>query len=312
MRPASIISLASLFLVIACNKNPEPATEHFKQGALNTEKAEIREVVYSMDLPTDLSELFNRSGTNYDPYIPAPVENINIYTDMEQIAVMLGIYGVDLTYIRLMGQRNAAATYYNAIKMLSERAGIPGVVFEKSSRQLEKYFNNEDSLAVVIENIYRETDRHFRQNGQENLAALSLAGGWTEAMFIGSRIFKADSGNNSMAELLLQQKYSMNSVFTILSNYQESLRVKELLLMLKRLRKVFNDVEIWYRKEGFILDTASRRIQTVNADIRYNENTMKHLLSTLPLIRENLIAPWEQSSNKTSGDIYTDARKSVE
>ncbi len=295
MRPAIFFGIASLCAIIACNTESEPAAEHFNFEELKKENAEVREVIYSMDLPTDLTELFNRSGTNYDPSIPAPVEDITLYTDLEQIAIMLGIYGVDLTYAKLMGQRIAAAQYYSALKTLSDKAGIPVTIFEKSASQLEKYFNNEDSLAAIVDHIFRETDRYFRQNGQENLAALSLAGGWTEAMYIGTRIFEADSGNHLMAEMLLQQKYSLNSIYTILSNHQESLTVKEFLLMLKRLRKVFNHVEIRYRKEGFNLDTTRRKIQTVHTHIRYSENTMNHLLKTLPLIRENLIAPKEQT-----------------
>ena len=295
MRPVIIFGIFSLAVIIACNTKPEPAEEHFEFEPMKTENSEVREVIYSMVLPTDLSDLFNRSGTNYDPSIPASVEDFTLYNDLEQIAIILGIYGVDLTYMKLMGQNLAAARYYKAIESLSEKAGIPGTIFEKSARQLERSFNNEDSLAAVIDNIFRETDRHFRQNGQENLAALSLAGGWIEAMYIGTRIFQADSGNHVMAEMLLQQKYSLNSIYTILSNHQESLTVKEFLLMLKRLRKVFNDVEIRYRKEGFSVDTSSRKIQTHSTQIRYNEHTMPLLLRTVPLVRDNLVTVREKT-----------------
>jgi len=297
MRPVFIFGLFSLAIINACNTKTEPAEEHFELEQMKTENSEVREVIYSMVLPTDLSNLFNRSGTNYDPSVPASVRDFSLYNNLEQIAIMLGIYGVDLTYTKLMEQNLAAAQYYNTIKTLSEKAGIPGTIFEKSAGQLERYFNNEDSLAAVIDNIFRETDRHFRQNGQENLAALSLAGGWIEAMYIGTRIFEADSGNQAMAEMLLQQKYSLNSIYTILSNHQESLTVKEFLLMLKKLRKVFNDVEIRYQKEGFNVDTSSRKIQTNSTQMRYNENTIPLLLTTVPLIRDNLVAPRNQDLN---------------
>ena len=203
---------------------------------------------------------------------------------------MLGIYGVDLTYMKLLGQTIAAAQYYKIIETLSEKIGMPKSIFEKSSRQLERYFNNEDSLNAVINNIYRETDLHFKKNDQDNLAALALAGGWVEAMYIGVKIFEADSGNHTMAENLLQQKYSLNSIYTILSNHQESLKVRENLLMLKKLRKIFEKVEIMYQKEGFSVDTSSKKIQTYNSLIRYNEKTITDLVKTIPLIRETMVA----------------------
>ncbi|MEX0981939.1 MAG: hypothetical protein WD577_04595 [Bacteroidales bacterium] len=293
MRSAFISCILLLFTLSACRNKPEPAEEHFKYEEIKTVNREIREVIYSMYLPTDLANLFSDAGTNYDPTVPAPISDITMYNNPEQIALMLGIYGVDLTYMKLLGQTIAAAQYYKIIETLSEKIGMPEAIFEKSSRQLERYINNEDSLNAVIDNIYRETDYHFRNNGQDNLAALTLTGGWVEAMYIGIEIFKADSGNHTMAENLLQQKYSLNSLYTILSNHQESLKVKEYLLMLKKLRKVYEKVEIMYQKEGFSVDTSSKKIQTYNSLIRYNEQTITDLVKTIPLIRETMITSTE-------------------
>jgi hypothetical protein len=282
--------MLSLLFINACRNQPEPTEEHFKYEELETDDREIREIIYSMYLPTDLSHLFSRSGTNYNLTIPAPIEDITLYTDDEQIAIMLGIYGVDLTYMKLLGQTNPASQYYKSIETLSEKIGIPKAIFDRSTAQLERYFNNEDSLSSVIDLIYRETDHYFKKNGQDNLAALSLAGGWIETMYIGVRIFEADSGNHVMAEKLLLQKYSLNSIYTILSNHQESLTVKELLLMLKKLRKVFEKVEIRYQKDGFSVDTSQKKIKAYSSHIRYDEKTINELVRIIPLIRDHLIA----------------------
>jgi hypothetical protein len=279
-----------LLFINACRNQPEIPEEHFKYEELKTEDREIREIIYSMYLPTDLSHIFSHSGTNYKSTIPAPIEDITLYTDHEQIAIMLGIYGVDLTYMKLLGQTNSASQYYKSIETLSEKIGIPAAIFEQSTAQLERYFNNEDSLSSVIDHIYRETDHYFKQNGQDNLAALALAGGWVETMYIGVRIFEADSGNHVMAEKLLLQKYSLNSIYTILSNHQESLSVREFLLMLKKLRKVFEKVEIRYHKDGFSVDTSKKKIEAYSSNIRYDEKTINELVRIIPLIRYHLIA----------------------
>jgi hypothetical protein len=290
MRLAFISCILLLLILGACQNQSEPAEEHFKYEELQTENREVREVIYSMYLPTDLTSIFNNTGTNYDQAIPAPIEDITMYSNPQQIAVMLGIYGVDLTYMKLLGQSITAAQYYKVIETLSEKIGLPEAIFEKSSQQLERYFNNEDSLNAMINDIYQETDHHFKKNGQDNLAALSLAGGWVEAMYIGVEILESESGNHAMAENLLQQKYSLNSIYTILSNHQESLKVKECLLMLKKLRKIYEKVEIMYQKEGFRVDTSSKKIQTYNSRIRYNEQTINDLVKTIPRIRETLVA----------------------
>jgi len=290
MRQVLIFCMAFCFLINSCTSEPAPAEEHFEYQELKTAKEEVSEVIYSMYLPTDMADVFTRSGTNYNPAIPASINDITLYNDPEQIAVMLGVYGVDLTYMKLLGQSIPAAQYYKAIEQLSGKVGIPENVFRKSAVQLEKYFSNEDSLAAVIEDIYAETDKYFKNNGMNNLAALSLTGGWIEAMYIGVEIFKRDTGNQVMAERLLQQKYSLNSIYTILSNHQESLSVKSYLLLLKKLRRVFDDVEIMYQKEGFSVDTTQKKLQSYHARIRYDKLTMKELERIIPQIRKELIS----------------------
>lgn len=289
----SLFPFMILFLLItfSCKEQSQQThEEHFRvEKEIHSTHSEAGEVLYSMLLPTDITTVFNRTGTNYDPTIPAPVKDITLYNEQEQIAVMLGIYGVDITYMKILEQTLPAAQYYRAIETLSGKAGIPQKIFEESARQLEKHFNNEDSLASVIDDIYRKTDRFFRESGKENLAALSLAGGWVEAMYIGTRIFESDSGNHLMAEQLLQQKFSLNSIYTLLSNHQESLAVKEYLLMLKKIRKVYDQVEIMYQKEGFSVDTTRKKIQSYSARIRYDEKTLNELLRVIPLVRDELI-----------------------
>lgn len=289
MRTAFIPCLLAIFMLNGCKQPAESPGDQFEYEELNTSEKEIAEVLYSMYLPTDMVDIFERSGTNFDPDVPAPLDDITLYQDPEQLAVMLGIYGVDIAYMKLLGQTQAAAVYYGAIETLSGRLGIPEEIFLESSSRLEEYFNHQDSLVSVIENIYRETDQFFRENGRENLAALSLVGGWLEAMYIGVNIFEADSGNQVMAERILQQKFSLNSIYVILSNHQESLSVKKTLLMLRKLRKTFEDVEIKFQKEGFSVDTTQKKIQTYNAQIRYDRQTMQDLVSTIPQVRQELI-----------------------
>ncbi len=291
MRSVTLLLLLFLLFLNACKEQPRPTAEPFRYTEeLKSKNNEVSEVIYSMHLPTDMAGLFNRTGTNYDPAIPAPINSITLYTNPEKIALMLGVYGVNITYMKLLGQTIPAAQYYKAIETLSDKIGIPQTIFEESSLYLEKYFAEEDSLSAVIETIYRKTDRFFRENNRDNLAALSLTGGWIEAMYVGIKIYEADNGNQVMAERLLQQKYSLNSIYTILSNHQESLEVKEYLLMIKKIRKVFDRVEIRYQKKGFNLDTTQKKIQTYNTLIRYDEETMDDLARIIPLVRNSVIS----------------------
>lgn len=289
MRNSCIAVWLSLIVFSACSTRTEPDTETFDPAQASSRNQESREVIYSMYLPTDMTLIFKRSGTNYDPGIAAPIEDITLYQEKEQIAVMLGIFGVDITYMKMLDQSALAAEYYAAMQTLAMRTGLPSSIFESAADRVEAYFSSNDTLPAVIEEIYQEADLSFKQNGDDNLAALALLGGWIEAVYIGARIYEQGTGDADLAEKLLQQKFSLNSIYTILSNHQESLRVKSYLLMLRKLRKVYNKVEIRFRKEGFSVDTTQKKLQGYEAQIRCDEQTMDELISTIQLIREELI-----------------------
>lgn len=289
MRLRIILAFLVSFLLVSCNKQAVTNEEDFDYQRLEEADDEIREVIYSMVLPTDMASVFSRSGTNYNPSLPASIDDLTLYIRPEKIALMLGVLGTDIMYMKMLDQTAPVAQYLKAVEQLAGKIEIPAEIFTRSSEQLEKYFNNEDSLASVIERIYRETDRYFREAGKENLTALSLTGGWIEAMNIGIRIYESDKGNQVLAERILQQKYSLNSIYTMLSNYQESLEVKGYLLLLKRLRKSFDEVEIRYQKEGFSVDTTQKKLHSYSAEIVYGDETLKNICSIIPQIRMELI-----------------------
>jgi len=279
----------ALVLLTACNSRPESISETFEAGNTASGNKEIREVIYAMYLPTDMAVIFQRSGANYNPDIPAPTEDHPLYQDQEQIAVMLGIYGVDITYMKMLEQKAPAAAYYSTLRNLSGKIGLPASIFGKASERIEAAFNNDEPLPSAIEDIYRDADQYFRMNGNDNLATLALFGGWVEAMYIGTTIYENSEGNTDLAEKLLQQKFSLNSIYTLLSNYQESLSVKSYLLMLKKLRKAYEAVDIRFRKEGFSVDTTQKKLHGYSARIEYDPQTLREIIATVGLIRTELI-----------------------
>lgn len=281
--------LLPLLVFTACSSRTEPVPEMFEATESSTGNQEIREVLYSMYLPTDMTEIFNRSGSNYDSGIPVSIDDITLFQEKEDIAVMLGMLGVDITYMKMLDQSTLAAEYYNAMHTLAMKTELPPDIFERASERVETYFSSNDTLPAVIEEIYRESDDYYKKNGDDNLAALALLGGWVEAMYVGAQIYDSSEGNTDLAEKLLQQKFSLNSIYTLLSNHQESLHMKSYLLMLRKLRKVYDQVEIRFSKEGFSVDTTQKKLQGYEARILYEESTLEELISTIRLVRAELI-----------------------
>lgn len=288
MRIAIVPCVFMLFSLIGC-KQSAPVEESFNPAKITTTTREVNEIIYSMYLPTDLADVLDETGTNYDAEVPASIENYTLYKSEEQIAVMLGIYGVDMMYMKLLGQIPSAASYFQVIKNLAGKTDIPNRIFEGSIARLEDNFSSQDSIAAIITDIYAQTNAYFNKNGKKNLSSLSLLGGWIETMYIGVSMLQKDQYNTVMAEKILQQKYSLNTIYTMMRNHQGSLVARKYLLLIKKLRQEFDKVEIKYPKDGFNVDTSNRKIQSGKAEITYSEDTLKKITTLITLIRNEII-----------------------
>jgi hypothetical protein len=249
---------------------------------------EAYEVIYSLYLPTDITRLFEETGTNFYPELLIPLEKVPLYDEPEQIAQLMGSLGVDMSYCKLFARLAESAEYYIHIEILADKLDLPDRIFEKYSRDLEDYFSDPDSLTGLINNIYRETDSYFRKNDRKSLASLSLMGGWIETMYIGSHIY-LDKGMIEMGNRILQQKYALNSLVGLLGNFQESLLVRRNMHLLNELREVYEGVEIMYDPEDFQIIPEEGIFHASVSGIICSPGTLDSICHRVIRIREKLI-----------------------
>ena len=100
--------------------------------------------------------------------------------------------------------------------------------------------------------------------GKDSQAALIVMGGWVEALYIASKILEFNSQNMEIMDRIAEQKYSLNSLISLLGNYQDDIFVAEYYLLLKRLKRTFDKFDILYKQEDFELDTINKKISTRN------------------------------------------------
>lgn len=267
-----------LSLLISCKTTPskQASEEHFDASLATKVEAEVQEIIYALCLPTDISQLFDQTGTNFNPGLLIPLETIPGYEGQEQMSLVVGALGVDMSYCKIFEQSASTGAYYEAIEQLSEKLNIPASIFESSSRNLDLYFENQDSLSIIINNIYTEANNHFQQSGHEELASIALFGGWIEAMNIAANIYDKED-HLEMGKRILHQKFALNDILSLLSNHQESLQIRGYVLLLNKLRASYDSVDIMYQKDGFNIDTTQKKLQTTGAELSYDEETLDEI-----------------------------------
>lgn len=238
-----------------------------------------RSINYTMSLPVEMARLFDHVGANFYPDLLSPPDEFGKYTRPAKIALNLGVYGVDLSYVKMFNQHQRSVAYLASINRLADELGIPKEIYGNVIDNLEFFVSNPDSLSQVAARLYSATDDYLRKDGQEGAASLVAMGGWIESMYIATRIYENDPGNIALQDKISEQKYSLNSLIALMNNYQADLDLAEYLLMLKNLRRTYDQFQLYYKKGDVMVDTSSK---TISAEAYYLNVTPEqmHEIST--------------------------------
>ncbi|PID91672.1 MAG: hypothetical protein CSA96_06935 [Bacteroidetes bacterium] len=287
--PKSYYWIAALFLtVLSCRHAGNSEQEDYIPETDRSKTREAIDVIYAMNLPTDVVSLFEKTGTGFNAALLIHSENVAVYEAPEQMALLLGALGVDLSYCKLYGQAEHAAGLYRHIEMLAERLQIPEDVFTRTRNDIEAIIEKPDSMTSMITEIYSSADAHFKSVGQEALASLSLLGGWLEAMYIGVNIYQ-DKKILEVGDRILHQKYALTSLLGLLNNYQESLFIRQYVHDLEKLRSLFNEVEILYASDNFDMEAGENSFRAQNAVLRYSPETLAEICSSVLGLRNKIM-----------------------
>ena len=278
MRNFPSCMLTALLVLMACNRAgpPSGSSDFIPDPVTSSAEEDALEVIYSLSLPTDIIAIFEETGTGFNPEFTIPLDLISLYEDPGQMALLLGALGVDLSYCKLFERTTESGDIYKNMDLLAYNLDLPRDIFDKSSTELEWYVNKPDSLSALIDEIYGEVDAWFREQDQESLASLTLLGGWLEAMYIGVRIYQ-DKSVLDMGDRIMQQKFTLNSLAGLLSNYQESLEIRSYIHLLSNLKNAYDSVEIKVSGEDTI------------TNIRYEAGTLDEVCRLIIQMRDGVI-----------------------
>jgi len=148
----------------------------------------IREIYYGLLTPVEVCNIFERLGIRYNDTIILASENRDLYMSSYKAAMNLGVYGVDMGYMKLFGVNRQTVGYFSTIRTLSDRLNMPDTFLSDAIRSFDADIGNADSLTALMNDAYRKIDEHLRLEGSEGTLGLMLMGGWIEAMYLATQL----------------------------------------------------------------------------------------------------------------------------
>lgn len=206
-------------------------------------------IFYNMYLSVELSTLFETAGAVFKSDLMNSPDAINTYITSSQQAVNLGVYAVDLSYAKVFDQTEIAGRYFYAMQQLAKELGIPEDFFETTAERLEKNITDKDSLIKIANEVYVTTDNYLKENERYTTASMIIIGGWIEAIYIALDV-AIESEDAEIIERLVDQKYSLNNLISMLNDYNDNEVVKEYLTELNKIKTQFDALDITFQS-GF-------------------------------------------------------------
>ncbi|RUT77703.1 hypothetical protein [Ancylomarina longa] len=245
-----VLVFANTMMSYGCqNKKQVPASQVEISIPQIKQVIPVKNVFYNVPSPIEVTEIIKQMNLLYQPDLMNDISNAENYLSQADIAINIGVYGADLSYIRIYEQFQDAARYLAVIKKFTRELGIPEEQEKLTAQRVEKNLENQDSLLNIISDTFTKSDLYLKENQRGETAALIVFGGWVETLYLATNIIDLKNPQKKMINLISQQKHSVPNLIGLLNQYRNDDKIQQVLPDLKELDASFREIE-QSRKSG--------------------------------------------------------------
>ena len=282
--------------IISCNRTEKGANVpapvfSTRLPETSDDTVKLRDIYYGLLTPVEVCNIFERLGISYNDTIILPASNCNLYMSSYKAAMNLGVYGVDMGYMKLFGVNRQTVSYFSTIKTLSERLNMPDTFLSDAIKSLDADIGDADSLTRLMNDAYSKIDDHLRLEGSEGTLGLMLMGGWIEAMYLATQLaYDPKNPDPQVVGKIAEQKYSLISLLSFMKNYYDDPMVVFYTKKLKYLNRWFDTFEIYYQPGDVTIDTIRQVITTSGTEMTVTVGTLNEIRDYVAKLRAEITA----------------------
>ncbi len=251
---------------------------------------EIDGKVFSIPSPIQTAVLIKNAGTNYNKDILNEPSKVTNYSTSYKKAINLGIYGADLGYVTMYDQTQDAISYLTAVKAIGDDLGVSSAFDMELVERFEKNIGNKDSLLALVSDAYKASDNYLKNNQQNDVGGLILAGGWIESLYFATSAAEM-TNNEDIIRRIGEQKTTLNNLIKLLTPYYSKPEITTLVDKLMELNEIYDKVQITYTFVAPTVD-AENKTTTVNStsEVTIDGELLKSISAKIMEIRVDIIS----------------------
>ncbi len=206
---------------------------------------QAKKIFDALPSPLESAMLIKSAGARYEESLLNPVSNVNNYVTNKSMALNLGIYTCDLSFVSLYEQTQLIIDYMNAAKKMADGLGILKAIDQSTIDELEENINNSEVIMKIVSETFMNSNSYLEENGQPAIAAIVLVGGWFEGLYISTQLVDMNDFNgNKLVGTIIDQKLSIDILINLLGQSKGNPAVDELMVQVNKLKTVFDKISI--------------------------------------------------------------------
>lgn len=252
---------------------------------------QAEKIFNALPSPLESAMLIKSAGARFDAALLNPISNGNSYVTNKSMALNLGIYTCDLSFVSLYEQTQLIIDYMNAAKKMADGLGILRAVEQAQIDKLEENINNSEVIMEIVSETFMNSNSYLTDNGQPAIAAMVLVGGWFEGLYLSTQLVDMkDYKNSKLVGRIIDQKLSIDILLNLLENSKGNPAVDDIIIQVKRLKMVFDKVSITTTNVKPEVDKATNTtVLKSESKTEMTPEVFKELSTTVSEIRKTFV-----------------------
>ena len=292
---ASLIAAFFSPFLISCGNDgagEEDGTDTASVGETPKTTSKAQNIFYAIPSPIELAQLIQRAGAKYDKDLLNSIDNKSKYVSNTSKALNMGVYGADLSYTSVFDNNTQESILYlGCTRALAEQLGVGNAFDEKTIDRVNANTGKKDSLLTIISDSYMTTDEMLKESQRESSSALVIAGGFVEALYLGTQLAKTTKNSADIIQRVAEQKGTLDNVVGLLSTYEKEPGISGVLADVKALKEIYSEVKVESKSASDVKTNPSTKVTTIGGKITYTitPETVEKLTTKSAEIRNKII-----------------------
>ncbi|GAB5418481.1 MAG: hypothetical protein Crog4KO_02390 [Crocinitomicaceae bacterium] len=281
---------AGAFLLHSCGEEAEPTkkVEEKTFDERNSFRAVFDDQIFSIPSPIQTGYLIKKLNLKFDESLLSDRSNVKNYASEHKQALNLGIYGTDLGYASMYGQKNTSLNYLKTIETLSNELGLDAAFSPEFITEFESSSGDEDKMVKLMSQAFKNADNFLKNANRKAVSAKILAGGWVESMHYACTL-NDRSGSEDILRRIAQQKQSLQSILELLDQYNKDKTNDELLEKLRDLQTSFDKIVLEYVYDAPSTDASNKKMKLNHTyNVEFDDAVATEISTKITEIRNSI------------------------